>query len=86
MRPEVHSHQLALEALAEERDCGLINQVFGFARKQQDLEAVVLGVRSVQGLSELRQAWGALSPCQEGQWRSWGLQDPYNLDPRRWPR
>ena len=67
MRPDVHSHQQALEALAEERGCGLIGLVLGFARKQQDLEAVVLGVRSVQGLSELRQAWAGLSPCQEDQ-------------------
>lgn len=84
--PEVRSHQRALEALAEQRGCRLIDLALGFAREQQDLEAVVLGVCSVRELSELQQAWAANSPWQEGEWRIWALQDPCILDPRRWPR
>jgi aryl-alcohol dehydrogenase-like predicted oxidoreductase len=83
---EVRAHQQALEALAEQRGCRLIDLALGFAREQQDLEAVVLGVCSVRELLELRQAWAAISPWQEGEWRTWALQDPGILDPRRWPR
>ena len=84
--PEVCSHQQALEALAEQRGCRLIDLALGFAREQQDLEAVVLGVCSVRELLELRQAWAAISPWQEGEWLTWALQNPGILDPRRWPR
>ena len=84
--PRVRAHQQALETLAEQRGCRLIDLALGFAREQLDLEAVVLGVCSVQELSELRQAWAAISPWQQGEWRTWVLQDPGILDPRRWPR
>ena len=83
---EVLAHQQALEALAEQRNCRLIDLALGFAREQQDLEAVVLGVCSVRELSELQQAWAAVSPWQEDEWRIWALQDSDMLDPRCWPR
>lgn len=83
--PEVRVHQQALETLAETRGCRLIDLALGFACDQQDLEAVVLGVCSVRELTELRQAWAAISPWQEGEWRTWELQDHDILDPRRWP-
>jgi aryl-alcohol dehydrogenase-like predicted oxidoreductase len=86
VRPEVSGHQQALEALAEQRGCRLIDLALGFAREQQDLEAVVLGVCSVRELRELRQAWAAISPWQESEWRTWAIQDPGILDPRCWPR
>jgi len=84
--PEVRAHQQALEALADQGSCRLIDLALGFAREQQHLEAVVLGVCSVQELKALRQAWTAISPWQGSEWRSWALQDPGILDPRRWPR
>lgn len=84
--PEVLAHQQALETLAEQRFCSLIDLALGFAREQTDLEAVVLGVCSVQELAALQQAWAASSPWQNGEWRTWALQDPGILDPRRWPR
>lgn len=86
VNPEVCAHQKALEALAEKRSCGLIDLALGFAREQLDLEAVVLGVCSVQELRQLRQAWGEISPWQEGEWRAWAVQDEGILDPRRWRR
>ena len=82
---EVRAHQQALEALAEQRGCRLIDLALGFAREQQDLEALVLGVCSVRELRELQQAWKAISYWQEGEWRTWALQDLDFLDPRRWP-
>jgi aryl-alcohol dehydrogenase-like predicted oxidoreductase len=83
--PDASAHQQLLQILAEERGCHLIDLALGFAREQADLEAVVLGVCSVQELAALLQAWRALSPWQEGEWRSWALHDPGILDPRRWP-
>lgn len=84
--PEVRAHQQALEALADHRGCRLIDLALGFAREQTDLEAVVLGVCSVRELRELQQAWAAISPWQESEWRTWALQGPGILDPRCWPR
>jgi aryl-alcohol dehydrogenase-like predicted oxidoreductase len=83
---EVRAHQQALEALAEQRGCRLIDLALGFARQQMDLEAVVLGLCSVQELRALQAAWAAISPWQAGEWRTWALHDPGILDPRRWPR
>ena len=82
--PEVRANQHALEALAQERGCQLIDLALGFARVQEDLEAVVLGVCSSQELSALRQAW-TISPWQTSEWRFWAIQDISILDPRRWP-
>ncbi len=83
---EVRAHQQALEALAEQRGCHLIDLALGFAREQTDLEAVVLGVCNVQELRDLLQAWMATSPWQKGEWRTWAIKDPDILDPRRWQR
>lgn len=83
---EVRIHQQALEALAEQRGCSMIDLALGFARDQPDLEAVVLGVCRARELSELLHAWEAISPWQEGEWRTWALQDLRILDPRCWPR
>ena len=86
MSSEVRAHQQALEVLSEQRGCRLIDLALGFARDQQDLEAVVLGVCSVRQLADLQQAWEASSTWQEKEWQSWALQDPSILDPRNWPR
>ena len=79
-------HQRALEALAQQTGCRLIDLALGFAREQADLEAVVLGLCSVQELRALQAAWTVALPWQVIEWRSWALQDPGILDPRRWPR
>jgi aryl-alcohol dehydrogenase-like predicted oxidoreductase len=83
--PGVRAHQLALEALALERGCRLIDLALGFARDQEDLEAVVIGVCSSHELAELSEAWLATSPLPRIEWRSWALDDQIFLDPRRWP-
>ena len=84
--PAAREHQQALEALAQQRHCRLIDLALGFAREQGDLEAVVLGLCSVQELSELWMAWRATSPWNQGDWQRWALQDPDSLDPRLWPQ
>lgn len=82
----VFDHHRRLEILARERGCRLIDLVLGFAREQTQLEAVVLGVCSVQEFTELTFAWSGLQKWQKGEWRTWSLQEPGILDPRRWPR
>ena len=82
--PEVRANQHALEALAQERGCRLIDLALGFARDQEDLEAVVIGVCSRQELAELSAAWSLTSPLQKIEWSSWALNDQIFLDPRRW--
>jgi aryl-alcohol dehydrogenase-like predicted oxidoreductase len=82
--PEARAHQQALEALAEQRGCRLIDLALGFAREQLDLEAVVLGLCSVRELEELQATWFAASPWYEREWSTWCLPDLDILDPRRW--
>ena len=82
---EMRAHQLALEALSLERGCRLIDLSLGFARHQEDLEAVVIGVCSSHELAELSAAWLATPPLQKIEWGSWALNDQIFLDPRRWP-
>jgi aryl-alcohol dehydrogenase-like predicted oxidoreductase len=84
--PEVRAHQQALESLAVQRGCRLIDLALGFAQDQLDLEGVVLGLSSVQELRELQLAWSAISPWKDCEWRLWALKDPSILDPRRWPQ
>jgi len=83
--PGVRNHHQTLEALAEERGCGLIDLALGFAREQTDLEAVVLGICTVQELAALREAWVGSSPWQSDEWKTWSLHDAGILDPRCWP-
>ena len=82
---EMRKHHKALEALAQERDCRLIDLALGFAKAQTDIEAVVLGVCSAGELAELTKSWAIASPWQEGEWKTWALHETDSLDPRRWP-
>jgi len=82
---EARKHQQALEALALDRDCHLIELALGFAQAQPELEAVVVGLCRIGELRELLTAWAAPSPWQGGEWVTWALQDPDIIDPRRWP-
>jgi len=84
--PGVRNHHQTLEALAEERGCGLIDLALGFAREQADVEAVVLGVCTVKELAALRDAWAGNSPWQPDECKNWCLKEPGILDPRCWPK
>lgn len=83
--PEVRSHHQRLEVLARERGCRLIDLALGFAQRQEDLEAVVIGVCSCHELAELSAAWLETPPLQKIEWELWPLNDQVLLDPRRWP-
>ena len=81
----MRAHQQALEALAQEKGCQLIDLALQFAQHQEDLEAVVIGVCSCHELAELSVAWSATPPLQKIECESWALNDQVLLDPRRWP-
>ena len=84
--PASRDHHAKLKHLAADRGSSLLECALGFARAQVDLEAVVLGLCSRLELQQLLQAWGGISPWQEGEWRTWALPDAGILDPRHWPR
>jgi len=86
VKPDVRAHHHALEALAKQRHCRLIDLALGFAREQVEIEALVLGVCCKEELSELQNVWSKISPWQADEWKTWALQDPNILDPRTWPR
>ncbi|MCP9904866.1 aldo/keto reductase [Cyanobium sp. BA5m-10] len=79
-------HHARLEKLAADRGCTLLEFALGFARAQQDLEAVVLGVCSRRELEQLLQAWHNSSPWDGNEWSDWSLDRSQILDPRRWPQ
>lgn len=79
------AHQQSLQKLADEKGCTLIDLALGFAKHQKDLEAVVIGVCSVQELEDLCLAWMKHSLWHDGEWRAWALHAPDLLDPRTWP-
>jgi len=81
---DARRHKEELEALAVQKGCQVIDLALGFAREQTDLEAVVLGVCSVNQLEALLQSWLSISPWEKGEWRTWALNCPNSLDPRRW--
>ena len=50
-------HHARLEKLSAARGCSLLECALGFARAQEDLEAVVLGLCSLRELEQLLRAW-----------------------------
>ena len=82
---DVRNHHEALESHAERRGCRLIDLAIGFAQGLSDVEAVVIGVCSLEELVFLTDTWKSISPWKEAEWARWGLQDAAILDPRRWP-
>jgi aryl-alcohol dehydrogenase-like predicted oxidoreductase len=82
---ESRLHQANLERLAAKRGCGLIHFALDFARAQNDIEAVVLGLSSKTELLEMLQVWSGCPILDANDMNGWCLQDPDILDPRRWP-
>lgn len=81
---EVRAHQQALEALAQEKGCQLIDLALGFAQHQEYLEAVVMGVCSCHELTKLSAAWSVTSHWHGNEWQLWALDDQKTVDPRLW--
>ncbi len=77
--------QQALEELAEQRNCNLIDLALGFACSLTDIEAVVLGVCNVEELTAMTVAWRKRIKWLANEYEAWGLQNPAILDPRNWP-
>jgi aryl-alcohol dehydrogenase-like predicted oxidoreductase len=79
-------HHATLEKVAANRGSTLLECAVGFARDQEDLEAVVLGVCSQSELEQLLQAWNNSSPWNGREWNQWSLGRSEILDPRSWPQ
>jgi aryl-alcohol dehydrogenase-like predicted oxidoreductase len=84
--PADRDHHARLEKLAADRGSTLLDCAIGFARAQQDLEAVVIGLCSRRELEQLLQAWNNSSPWNGTEWSQWSLDRSEILDPRRWPQ
>ncbi|QNJ15989.1 putative oxidoreductase [Synechococcus sp. A18-40] len=82
---QMRNHHTELETLAQKKNCRLVDLALGFAKVQNDLEAVVVGLCSSKELLDLKIGWEANSPWDYREWENWSLQDPNILDPRRWP-
>jgi len=84
--PTDRKHHKSLEKLAADRGCNLLECALGFARAQEDLEAVVLGVCSRRELEQSLLTWHKSSPWVGSEWKQWSLEKSEILDPRRWPQ
>lgn len=83
--PADREHHAMLENLAANRNWTLLECAVGFARAQQDLEAVVLGLCSRHELKQLLQVWHGSFSWVGSEWRQWNLNGSHILDPRQWP-
>ena len=86
VNPTDREHHTRLEKLAADRGYTLVECALSFARAQEDLEAVVLGVCSCLELEQALQAWHQASPWARCEWKQWNLEGSEILDPRRWPQ
>ena len=84
INPKICSHHQQLVMLARARGCRLIDLVLGFAKAQESINAVVLGVCSLRQVQEIEDAWSAQSPWHGNEWQDWSLEDRSFLDPRQW--
>jgi aryl-alcohol dehydrogenase-like predicted oxidoreductase len=86
LSPEVINHHCQLESFAHERNCELIDLAIGFARVQESLEAIVIGICNGPEFKQLMNAWSRPNPWLNHEWERWSLNHPLLLDPRLWPR
>lgn len=86
VHPKTKSHHSKLEELAIENGITLLDLALGFVRAQHQLESVVVGVCSVEQLSQLNSAWSQKLSPRFMNWQDWQLNDPIVLDPRAWPK
>ena len=86
VKNSVCKHHAKLEKLAATRGHTLLECALSFARAQEHLEAVVIGICSREQLEELLRAWDTSSPWFGDEWNQWSLNEPEILDPRRWPQ
>ena len=84
--PSDREHHAKLEKVAADRSCTLLECALGFARAQEELEAVVLGICSQRELGQLLEAWHNSSPWNGREWDQWSLGRSEILDPRSWPQ
>jgi len=81
----VRNHHNVLEDAAQRHKCNLIDLALSFAKAQEALEAVVVGICNISELDSLRHAWISARPELEINWGRWAINSSCMLDPRRWP-
>jgi aryl-alcohol dehydrogenase-like predicted oxidoreductase len=84
-------HHAKLEQAAYEQHCSLMAAALGFARAQECLEAVVIGVCSLSETRQLMHEWGSELPSLNSGWQDWALAESLAsksvsiINPRNWP-
>ena len=73
-----------LEYLGEQ-DLTQLACALGFVRALRGLEAILVGVLSVQELAEILQAWTQALSVSSLPFSNWPWHNPSDLDPRCWP-
>lgn len=81
---ELRDHHNELVRYSLGRGCGLIDLALGFVKEQTNLEAVVIGISSMEELLDLKRAWDSPSLWHNKGWKDWAFNSSLNLDPRNW--
>ena len=79
------AHQKNLELLSKEKNASLLDLAVGFIKIQQEIDAAVIGITSLNELKALLNSWRKISLWHKSKPSSWAIHDSYFLDPRNWP-
>lgn len=78
------SHHEKLYSLAQANGWSLVQLALVWARRQQWIEAAVVGVTSLAELLDLSSAWSGDDPWSCGSTAEWAWPVDFDLDPRNW--
>jgi len=78
-------HHRKLKNYLRKYQLTLLDAAIGFSRSCEALEAVLVGVLSVEEMREVLQAWQKPFPAEFGSLFEWAWENAADLDPRFWP-
>ena len=81
---ELKAHHYELEKLASSKNTTLIDLALGWAKSQNWIEAVVIGVTTLEELEELMWYWKNSQPWEGTEMNKWNWEYKNDLDPRKW--
>ena len=76
---------LSARTRSVQRASGPLAGALGFIRSCEGVEAVLVGVVSVQELTQVLQAWSQAVTAPPKTPLDWAWENAMDLDPRRWP-
>ncbi len=76
--------QNRLERFAKEQNASLLKLALAFAKKQDEVDAVVIGITSRKELEEIISVWNEKNDDLLNDEFKWALEDETFLDPRNW--